>query len=58
MKEYTIVTTAEITIVFDTEMDIGADEWAESFAQAAKEQLEADDVKVKGVKLFPRDIEE
>lgn len=56
MKEYTIITTAEITTIIKLE-NVTADEWNRVFTKAVKERLDADDVTVKNVKLFPREIE-
>lgn len=54
MKEYTITYTAEVTDVFK---GVEPYEWRtdpEEIARFIKEELEADDVHVKNVKVFER----
>lgn len=53
MKEYTITYTAEVTEIIKGELSPNND--PETIAKWVKRELNADDVKVKNVKVFERD---
>lgn len=56
MKEYTIITTVEITDIFETDEEFTSEEWAEQYAVDVKEELKCDHVEVKNVKIFEREL--
>lgn len=57
MNEYTVVTTIQFTEIIRAEA-FDLDEYKKELTEALIEEGELDDVEIKSIKVFPREVEE
>lgn len=57
MKEYTVVTTIQFTEIIRADV-FNETEYRAELTEALIEEGELDDVEIKSIKVFPREVEE